>query len=56
MVVLDNLNTGHRKAVPADVPLIQADLGDVPRLDAILSDGPWTAAAPTGHDATVPLG
>jgi UDP-glucose 4-epimerase len=43
VVVLDNLNTGHRAAVPPDVPLIQADLGDVARLDGILSDGPWTA-------------
>ena len=27
-VVLDNLNTGHRGAVPADVRLIKADLAD----------------------------
>ncbi|HEX3995702.1 MAG TPA: UDP-glucose 4-epimerase GalE [Acetobacteraceae bacterium] len=43
VAVLDNLNTGHRAAVPPDVPLIQADLCDVARLDEILSDGPWTA-------------
>jgi UDP-glucose 4-epimerase len=43
VAVLDNLNTGHRAAVPPDVPLIQADLGDAAGLDAILSDGPWTA-------------
>jgi UDP-glucose 4-epimerase len=43
VAVLDNLNTGHRAAVPPDVPLIQADLADVARLDEILSDGPWTA-------------
>ena len=43
VVVLDNLNTGHRAAVPSDVTLIQADLSDVARLDAILSDGPWAA-------------
>jgi UDP-glucose 4-epimerase len=43
VAVLDNLNTGHRAAVPPDVPLLHADLADVARLDAILSDGPWTA-------------
>lgn len=43
VAVLDNLNTGHRAAVPPDVPLIQADLGDAASLDAVLSDGPWTA-------------
>ncbi len=43
VAVLDNLNTGHAAAVPPDVPLIQADLADVGRLDAVLSDGPWTA-------------
>lgn len=43
VVVLDNLNTGHRAAVPAGVRLIEADLGDTPRLDAVLADGPWTA-------------
>jgi UDP-glucose 4-epimerase len=43
VVVLDNLNTGHRAAVPSDVTLIQADLSDGARLDAILSEGPWAA-------------
>jgi UDP-glucose 4-epimerase len=43
VVVLDNFNTGHRKAVPADVRLIDADLGNVALLDELLSDGPWTA-------------
>ncbi len=27
-VVFDNLSTGHREAVPGDVPLVEADLGD----------------------------
>ncbi len=43
VVVLDNLNTGHAEAVPPDVRLIEADLGDIARLDAIMADGPWTA-------------
>jgi UDP-glucose 4-epimerase len=43
VAVLDNFNTGHRGSVPSDVPLIEADLGDAARLDAILADGPWTA-------------
>ncbi|MSP01451.1 MAG: UDP-glucose 4-epimerase GalE [Acetobacteraceae bacterium] len=43
VAVVDNFNTGHRGAVPAGARLIEADLGDGPRLDAILGDGPWTA-------------
>jgi UDP-glucose 4-epimerase len=43
VVVLDNLNTGHRDAVPADTRLVQADLGDIAALDTLLADGPWTA-------------
>jgi len=42
-VVLDNFNTGHRGAVPPDVPLIEADLGDAGALDRVLGDGTWTA-------------
>lgn len=41
VVVLDNLHTGHRGAVPSDVRLIEADLGDSERLDAVLGDGQW---------------
>src|SRR5260370_28685107 len=33
--IFDNLSMGHRRAVPAD-RLIEADLGDVPRLDHAL--------------------
>lgn len=43
VVVLDNFNTGHRTAVPADVRLIEGDLGDTACLNAVLGDGPWTA-------------
>ena len=43
VVVFDNLNTGHRESVPADVALIEASLGDAPRLDAALAEGPWAA-------------
>jgi UDP-glucose 4-epimerase len=43
VVVFDNLNTGHREAVPPDVPLIEADLADAAALDAVMADGPWTA-------------
>ncbi len=43
VAVLDNLHTGHRAAVPADVLMIEADLGDVAALDAVLADGPWAA-------------
>ena len=43
VVVLDNLRQGHRQAVPPGVTLIEADLADAPRLDAVLADGPWDA-------------
>ena len=40
-VVLDNLQTGHRAAVPETVPLAEIDLADAPALDAVLADGKW---------------
>ncbi|MBN8891123.1 MAG: UDP-glucose 4-epimerase GalE [Rhodospirillales bacterium 70-18] len=40
-VVFDDLSTGHRAAVPADVRLIQADLADAAAVDAAVADGPW---------------
>ncbi len=43
VVVVDNLRTGHRGAVPAGVQLIVADLADAGARDAILADGPWHA-------------
>lgn len=36
-VVLDNLTTGFRGAIPADVPLIVGDIGDVELLDNVFS-------------------
>lgn len=41
VVVLDNLRTGHRAAVPAQATFIQADLADLESLNAILANGPW---------------
>ena len=43
VVVLDNLRTGHRGAVPSGVRLIVADLADAGTVDAVLADGPWHA-------------
>ena len=43
VVVLDNLRTGHRGAVPPQVRLVVADLADVATLDAVLTEGPWHA-------------
>ncbi len=42
-VVLDNLSIGHHQAVPDDVQLIEADLGDAAAVDAVLAQGPWDA-------------
>ena len=43
VVVLDNLRTGHRGAVPPGVQLIVADLADTGTVDAVLADSPWNA-------------
>ena len=43
VVVLDNLHTGHRAAVPPDVQLITADLADAVATETVLADGPWHA-------------
>lgn len=43
VVVYDNLQQGHRGAVPGGVALIEADLANTRRLDMVLADGPWDA-------------
>jgi UDP-glucose 4-epimerase len=43
VVVLDNLSTGHRAAVPDGVRLVVADLADPAAVDALLAEGPWDA-------------
>ena len=37
-VILDNLSAGHRASIPAGVPLVQADMGDVPKVRQALRD------------------
>lgn len=41
VTVLDNLSTGHRKAIPQTAQFRQADLLDIPTLKNILREGPW---------------
>jgi UDP-glucose 4-epimerase len=43
VTVYDNLRQGHRAAVPAAATLIEADIADTSRLNAVLADGPWDA-------------
>jgi UDP-glucose 4-epimerase len=43
VVVLDNLRTGHRGAVPHGVRLIVADLADTDTVDAVLAEASWDA-------------
>jgi len=43
VVVLDNLSTGHRAAVPDGVRLVVADLADQAAVDALLAEGNWDA-------------
>lgn len=44
VVVIDNLRTGHRAALPAGVRLVVGDAGDPALLDAVLAEGGWSAA------------
>jgi UDP-glucose 4-epimerase len=43
VTVYDNLRQGHRGAVPPGAAFIQAELADLPQLNAVLADGPWDA-------------
>ena len=43
VVVLDNLSTGHRAAVPDGVRLVVADLADQASVGALLAEGNWDA-------------
>ena len=43
IVVLDNLRTGHRAAVPKGVHLVEADLADAAVVNELLAAGPWHA-------------
>jgi UDP-glucose 4-epimerase len=43
VVVLDNLRTGHRAAVPDDVQFAAIDLADTDAVNALLAKGPWDA-------------
>lgn len=43
VVVIDNLRTGHRAAVPPGVQLVVTDLADVSAVEAVLAQGPWHA-------------
>ncbi|ANA13411.1 MULTISPECIES: UDP-glucose 4-epimerase GalE [Acetobacter] len=41
VVVLDNLRTGHRAAVPEQATFVQGDISDIDCLDKVLSSGTW---------------
>jgi len=43
VVVLDNLRTGHRDAVPPGARFVLGDLADAGAIDAVLADGAWDA-------------
>ena len=43
VVVIDNLRTGHRAAVPKPARLVVADLSDGTAIDAVLGEGAWDA-------------
>ncbi|MXV45173.1 UDP-glucose 4-epimerase GalE [Saccharibacter sp. 17.LH.SD] len=41
VVVLDNLSTGHRQAVPPNVKLHEIDLLDISATSEVMKQGPW---------------
>lgn len=41
VVVIDNLRTGHRAAVPDGAQFFAIDLADTSAVDALLAEGPW---------------
>jgi UDP-glucose 4-epimerase len=43
VVVLDNLSTGHRAALPDGVRLVVAELADQAAVDGLLAEGNWDA-------------
>jgi UDP-glucose 4-epimerase len=43
VIVLDNLRTGHKAAVPPGARLVIGDLADAQTVDAVVGDGPWDA-------------
>src|SRR4051794_23821020 len=43
VVVIDNLQQGHRGAIPEGVRLMEIDLADSGAVDEVLADGPWEA-------------
>ena len=38
LVVLDNLSTGHRWAIPGDVPLVEGDIGDAEHVASVIDE------------------
>ncbi|MHA1165533.1 MAG: UDP-glucose 4-epimerase GalE [Alphaproteobacteria bacterium] len=38
IVVLDNLSTGHRCAIPGDVPLVEGDIGDAKHVASVIDE------------------
>ncbi len=43
VTVVDNLSTGHRAALPPDVPLVVADVEDTATLSQLVADGGFSA-------------
>ncbi len=54
VVVLDNLSTGFRWAIPPGVPLIEGDIGDSALVDRIITEYGVTAIAHFAAKIVVP--
>src|SRR5580658_184465 len=54
VVVLDNLSTGFRWAVPAEVPLVVGDFGDQALVERVLAEHGVTAIAHFAAKIVVP--
>ncbi len=54
VVVVDNLSTGHRDAVPTDVPFVEGDVGDVARMQGVIQAHKVTSVVHFAGSLVVP--
>ena len=54
VVVLDDLSTGHRAAVPGDIPFVEGDVGDIGTVGNVVAEHRIAAVVHLAANASVP--
>jgi UDP-glucose 4-epimerase len=54
VVVVDDLSTGHRDAVPADVPFVEGDVGDISQMQGVIQAHKVTSVVHFAGSLVVP--